>query len=318
MLQCDNVHNPRVITYESTAFSSKGSAVKSQFDSTGATLHRQEGLEEASLEDASGKQELAALIHALKIWRCNLEGADFTVYVDHNPLVHLLQKKILNRWQVRILDTLATYPGLKIVHIPGKDNIADGLSRIDHKIAQVAAMPKTVLANQPAVKSAIIEAIQTWPVVEEDYSPVLIPPSFPKPCSSDTKLLSHETTMESCVNNISKLFSVALQLHSSSVIGKAHSTRAKIRQLLETPSPEIQTRQKKAKTSIAIQETVEVAQETTDIPALELIPTTLETMSLESSVDFAGDFIACYKESYTEHPHTLLESAVFPDWVQHN
>ena len=239
------------------------------------------------------------------------------MYVDHNPLVHLFQKKILNRCQVRILDTLATYPGLKIVHIPGKDNIADGLSRIDHKIAQVAAMPKTVLADQPAVKSAIIEAIQTWPVVEEDYSPVLIPPSFPKPCSSDTKLLSHKTTMESCVNNIIKLFSVDLQLHSSSDIGKAHSTRSKTRQLLETPSPEIQTRQKKAKTSIAIQETVEVAQETTDIPALELIPTTLETMSLESSEDFAGVFIAYYKGSYTEHPQTLLESAVSPDWVQH-
>ena len=81
--------------------------MKSQFDSTGATLRRQEGLNEASLEDASGKQKkLAALIHALKIWRCNLKGAEFTVYVDHNPLVHLLQKKILNRWQVRILDGL--------------------------------------------------------------------------------------------------------------------------------------------------------------------------------------------------------------------
>ena len=55
-------------------------------------------------------------------------------------MVHLLKKKILNRWQVRILETLATYPGLKIVHIPGKDNIAYGLSKIDHKISQVAAM----------------------------------------------------------------------------------------------------------------------------------------------------------------------------------
>ena len=41
-------------------------------------------------------------------------------------------------------------------------------------------------------------------------------------------------------------------------------------------------------------------------------------MSLESSEDFADDFIACYKGSYTEHPQTLLESAGSPDWVQHN
>ena len=58
------------------------------------------GLGKADLEDASGKQELAALIHALEIWRCNSEGADFTVYVDYNPLVHLLQKKLLNSRQV--------------------------------------------------------------------------------------------------------------------------------------------------------------------------------------------------------------------------
>ena len=45
------------------------------------------------------------------------------------------------------MDILATYPGLTVVHIPGKDNIAYGLSRIDHKIAQVSAKPRLVLAN---------------------------------------------------------------------------------------------------------------------------------------------------------------------------
>ena len=60
------------------------------------------------------------------------EGAEFTVYVDHNPLTYLLLKPNLNRWQVRILEVLAMYPGMKIQHIQGKDNIADGLSRIHY------------------------------------------------------------------------------------------------------------------------------------------------------------------------------------------
>ena len=189
-------------------------------------------------------------------------------------------------------------------------------------------MPRAVLEGQPVVDSAIIEAMQTWPEVEEDYSPVLIPPSFPKPCSSDTKLLSHDTTMESCVNNISRLFSVALQLHSSSVIGKAHSTRSKTRQLLDEPSPDLQTTPKKAKTSSLNQESIpentpereEVTQETTVNPALRLFPTTQETMSLESSEDFAGGFIECCKEGYITHPSSvvLLQEATAPHWVNQN
>jgi hypothetical protein len=80
--------------------------------------------------------EMAARIRALKIWPFNLEGAKFTAYVDHSLLVHLLQK-VLHRWRVRILDTMATYPRLKIVHTAGEDNIAGGLIGIDNKIAQV-------------------------------------------------------------------------------------------------------------------------------------------------------------------------------------
>ena len=125
---------PRVIAYESKKLGRKRASVRAKLDPS-VQIPLQTGcisLDRASLEDASGKQELAAVLHALNVWRCYLEGADFTVFVDHNPLTYLLEKKELNRWQVRILDTLVTYPGLKISHIPGKENIADGLSRIPH------------------------------------------------------------------------------------------------------------------------------------------------------------------------------------------
>ena len=99
-------------------------------------------------------------------------------------MVHLLKKKVLNRWQVRILDTLANYPGLNIQHISGKDNIADGLSRIDHKIAQLAAMPKPALSEHAAVKSALLEAMQEWPEVDDGDHTTLRPPILPQPSGS--------------------------------------------------------------------------------------------------------------------------------------
>ena len=145
LLQRDEEGRPKVIAYESKAFAAKRASVTAKLN-TGATLQHPDGsisLDQAALEDASGKQELTALLHALKVWRCYLEGADFTVYVDHNPLTYLLTKPHLNRWQVRILDTLATYPGMKVQHIPGSTNIADGLSRIRHH-APPAAEPTTV------------------------------------------------------------------------------------------------------------------------------------------------------------------------------
>ena len=50
--------------------------------------------ESMKLTDAEKKwmttdQELWAVVHALKQFRCYLEGISFTVVTDHNPLVHL-------------------------------------------------------------------------------------------------------------------------------------------------------------------------------------------------------------------------------------
>ena len=88
---------PQNYCLKSKALASKGEALQSQFGVEGNTAIRPKGLDEAALEDASREQEFSAFLHALKIWRCNLKGAKFAVYVDHNPLAHLLEKMILNR-----------------------------------------------------------------------------------------------------------------------------------------------------------------------------------------------------------------------------
>ena len=51
------------------------------------------------------------------------------------------------------MDTLATYPGLKIVHIKGEDIIAHGLRRINHKIAKVTKMTPEALDDRKADKA---------------------------------------------------------------------------------------------------------------------------------------------------------------------
>jgi Reverse transcriptase (RNA-dependent DNA polymerase)/RNase H-like domain found in reverse transcriptase/Integrase zinc binding domain/Chromo (CHRromatin Organisation MOdifier) domain/Aspartyl protease len=151
LLQRDNDGHPKVIAYESKAFTTKKANIEARLTAT-AQIQQPDGsisLDQAALEDASGKQELTALIHALKVWRCYLEGSEFTVYVDHNPLTYLLEKPNLNRWQVRILEVLSMYPHMRIQHIPGKLNIADGLSRIKHG-------PPTPVTDTP---STVTEAI---------------------------------------------------------------------------------------------------------------------------------------------------------------
>lgn len=47
------------------------------------------------------KRELTAVMHALIVWRCYLDGSDFTIYSDHEPLRCLSTKTTLSPRQVR-------------------------------------------------------------------------------------------------------------------------------------------------------------------------------------------------------------------------
>jgi len=46
-------------------------------------------------------KELLAVVHALSIWRCYLEGSTFKVITDHNPLTYLSTQAMLSRRQAR-------------------------------------------------------------------------------------------------------------------------------------------------------------------------------------------------------------------------
>ena len=73
--------------------------------------------------------ELAAVIHALKMWRHHLIGRKFTLMTDNKGLKYLLDQPNLNARQARWLAFLSEYD-FKIQHIKGKENkVADALSR---------------------------------------------------------------------------------------------------------------------------------------------------------------------------------------------
>ncbi|WVZ66968.1 hypothetical protein U9M48_016118 [Paspalum notatum var. saurae] len=73
--------------------------------------------------------ELAAVVHALKIWRHYLFGQKCYIYTDHKSLKYIFTQSELNMRQRRWLELVSDYD-LEIHYHPGKANVvADALSR---------------------------------------------------------------------------------------------------------------------------------------------------------------------------------------------
>ena len=73
-------------------------------------------------------KEMLAVVHALKVWRCYLEGTNFKVLTDHQPLVFFPTQPLLSKRQVRWSEFLSQF-AMKWEFIPGVDNPADPISR---------------------------------------------------------------------------------------------------------------------------------------------------------------------------------------------
>ena len=78
----------------------------------------------------TGEQELLAVIHALMVWRCYLEGSpEFRVVTDHKAITYLDTLPTLSRRQTRWAEFLSRF-NFRWDHTPGSANVvADALSR---------------------------------------------------------------------------------------------------------------------------------------------------------------------------------------------
>ena len=73
--------------------------------------------------------ELAAVVHALKIWRHYLLGNTCHIYIDHKSLKYIFTQSESNMRQRRWLELIKDYD-LEVHYHPGKANVvADVLSR---------------------------------------------------------------------------------------------------------------------------------------------------------------------------------------------
>ena len=111
------------------------------------------------------EQELLAVVHALRAWRCYLEGAvGLTIITDHKPNTFLDSQAVLSRRQARWSEFLSRFSYV-LVYCPGKTNMADPLSRK----ASCANVSMMLLAQQEGGSKQ--GTLKVWPTGSIFLSP---------------------------------------------------------------------------------------------------------------------------------------------------
>jgi hypothetical protein len=88
-------------------------------------------LNSAEFNYQTTEKEMLAVVHALRVWRCYLEGADFTVYTDHVLNTYFQTQPNLSRRQARWLEFVQRFWPFEWKYRKGAKNAADALSRRD-------------------------------------------------------------------------------------------------------------------------------------------------------------------------------------------
>jgi hypothetical protein len=127
--------------------------------------------------------ELAAVVHALEIWKHYLMGKRYELYMNHKSLKYIFTQSNLNLRQRRCLELIKNYD-LRINYHPGKANVvADTLSRMSHvSLLGVDSMPFElceefdklnfrIIANTEAIEmevsSSLLQEIQRGQLEDE-------------------------------------------------------------------------------------------------------------------------------------------------------
>jgi hypothetical protein len=117
--------------------------------------------------------ELAAVVHALKIWKHYLMGAHCNIYNDHKSLKYIFTQADLNMRQRRWLELINDYD-LEVHYHPSKANVvAYALSRkaqcncvtMDSKIATLCDELRKL--NMEVVSPGTLDYISVEPTLQE-------------------------------------------------------------------------------------------------------------------------------------------------------
>ena len=111
---------------------------------------------------------MLGVVHAMRTWRCYLEGAvGVTVVTDHNPLTYLKTQPVLSRRQARWSEYLQQFH-FSWLYRPGRCNVADPLSRLPVQGACESAVVSALGLNvvTRARSKAAENAVQADPQVQ--------------------------------------------------------------------------------------------------------------------------------------------------------
>jgi hypothetical protein len=112
--------------------------------------------------------ELAAVVHALKIWRHYLMGNHCNIFTDHKSLKYIFTQSDLNMRQRRWLELIKDYD-LEVHYHPGKANIvADALSRKAHcNHIEVEPSSNTLCEDKRKLRLEVVEHGNLYALVSE-------------------------------------------------------------------------------------------------------------------------------------------------------
>ena len=122
----------------------------------------------------ANERETLAVMHALRVWKTYL-FRPFELITDNQAVSYLQTKKDLSKRELRWLDFLADFD-MSIVHKPGKENVADPISRLSSTSTQSLKNPTSVTSerNNPSgelflLENVILEDPEMTNLLEEGY-----------------------------------------------------------------------------------------------------------------------------------------------------
>ena len=129
-------------------------------------------LNSAELNYTVTEKEMLAVVHALRVWRCYLEGAEFTVFTDHVSNTFFQTQPNLSRRQARWSEFLQRFGGFTWEYRKGERNVADALSRTD---APASSRRNVVPGQEIPVGEPVVAAVHRHETSQSVGSTVGLP-----------------------------------------------------------------------------------------------------------------------------------------------